>query len=462
MGKKAAGRHARAGAAGALPDTRAQELPGASAPLPSAAVWFAPTALKLWKENPKRASKAEIRGVADSMIAFGFGAPFVAREEDAEIIAGHTRLPAVLLLPKLWEKATSEERATWSEDASRIAQGGDVPVRLLPLSSEKAHLLALADNELGADWQGDMLKEQLALLSEEERLLAGWNAKAFHEVKGAADVGPGGDDLGDAPEPPAKPKSKPGTIYELGPHRLLCGDCTSVELLSALLGDEPADLLLMDPPYCSGGFQESGKGAGSIGTKARVVGEDGKKGVPRIANDTLSTRGFQALLSRVLELWAAGFLYCFTDWRMWIPLFDVAERGGFGVRSMIVWDKGCPGMGQGWRSQHEIVMFATKTRQKFAPKNSVGNVIQSNRSGNLLHPTQKPVDLLEKIIQVNKPWAKTACDPFAGSGSTLMAAARCGLVWRGAELSPGFCDVIRARWGEYARAYGLEPGTGAL
>lgn len=78
---------------------------------------------------------------------------------------------------------------------------------------------------------------------------------------------------------------------------------------------------------------------------------------PTIANDTLSTRGYQALIKSVLTAWQSSFCYAFTDWRMWNALFDIFESSGYGVRSMIVWDKGTPGMGLGWRSQHELCMF---------------------------------------------------------------------------------------------------------
>lgn len=97
-------------------------------------------------------------------------------------------------------------------------------------------------------------------------------------------------------------------------------------------------MVLTDPPYCSGGFQESGRGAGSVGTSAAHK---------PIANDKLSSRGYTALLKSVFSLFGAEFIYAFTDWRMWIHIFDVVERSGFGVRSMIVWDKESPGMGRG-------------------------------------------------------------------------------------------------------------------
>lgn len=136
----------------------------------------------------------------------------------------------------------------------------------------------------------------------------------------------------------------------------------------------------------------------------------------------------------------------FTDWRMWVNLFDVVESSGYGVRNMIVWDKGSAGMGQGWRMQHELVMAALTSRApRFDPRVSQGNVIQSARTGNPLHPTQKPVDLLEKIIRVSN-WAKVIADPFGGSGSTVIAAEQTGVACRAMELTPRFCQVTIDRW----------------
>jgi DNA modification methylase len=85
----------------------------------------------------------------------------------------------------------------------------------------------------------------------------------------------------------------------------------------------------------------------------------------------------------------------------------------------------------------------------------------TKRTGNELHPTQKPVELLAAILHVTD-MAKTVADPFAGAGSTLIAAADCGRTWCGAEIDPRFCDVIRRRWHSYATAKGIEPGAGSL
>jgi DNA modification methylase len=200
--------------------------------------------------------------------------------------------------------------------------------------------------------------------------------------------------------------------------------------------------VLTDPPYCSGGFQEAGRSAGSIGTDAQIVRQ--------IANDRLSTRGYMALIKAAIGATAIPLAYVFTDWRMWVNLFDVMESSGFGVRNMIVWDKGSPGMGMGWRTQHELVMFASRAAVQFDGHKAQGNVISASCTGNPDHPTQKPVELLSAILEVTD-MAKTVYDPFLGSGGTLVSAHRLGRVCYGCELDPKYADVVLRR----AEAEGL-------
>ena len=213
--------------------------------------------------------------------------------------------------------------------------------------------------------------------------------------------------------------------------------------MQLLLDGQHPEILLTDPPYCSGGFQESGKTSGSIGTK-RVDGE-GKKVSVTISSDNLSTRGYQVLMKSVLSAADVTVAYIFTDWRMWLYLFDLVEGAGLGVRNMLVWNKKSPGMGNGWRAQHELVMFAHRTKPKWDNHKGYGNVIEASRSGNELHPTQKPVEILEKLLD-NTAWADGVLDPFGGSGTTLIASEAAGQNSFLMEMEPAFVDVIVRRY----------------
>ena len=211
---------------------------------------------------------------------------------------------------------------------------------------------------------------------------------------------------------------------------LYCGDARG--LLPELDLSE-VTLLATDPPYSSGGFQEAGKSAGSIGTNTGAT----------IAMDNLSTRGYGLLMREVLR-WCnqADEVYLFTDWRMWIESFDAVEGAGWRVRNMIVWDKIQMGMGLPWRQQHELIVYGKRTSAVIIDGKR-GNVIQARRSGNKNHPTEKPVELMTALI-ANSPGG-TVLDPFAGSGTTLVAAKVLGRKAIGIELDALHCEAAARR-----------------
>lgn len=259
------------------------------------------------------------------------------------------------------------------------------------------------------------------------------------------------DDIPETPEAEAVISQK-GDLWILGRHRVVCGDATNERDRELLLDGAHPEILLTDPPYCSGGFQESGRATGSIGSKQ----SDGKGGftTPTISSDNLSTRGYQVLMKNVLGATDIKVAYIFTDWRMWIYLFDLVESSGLGVRNMIVWNKKSPGMGNGWRAQHELIMFAHRTKPKWDNHKGYSNVLEATRSGNELHPTQKPVEILEKLLD-NTQWAEGVLDTFGGSGTTLIAAESVGQQAFLMEMEPAFVDTIVRR---YIRTTGKTTG----
>ena len=219
----------------------------------------------------------------------------------------------------------------------------------------------------------------------------------------------------------------------IGNQRLILGDCLEV---MPLLGR--VDAVVTDPPYSSGGFQESGKSVGSIGTRSGAS----------IAGDTLSTRGYLRLMKSVFRATRADEFFVFTDWRMWLNTFDAMEDGYIRVRNMLVWDKKQMGMGLPWRNQHELIAYG-----KRSPASNVtgthGNVLSFSRSGNENHPTEKPVGLIEELL--NNSHAKTILDPFMGSGTTLVACQKLGRHGIGIELDPDYFEIACRRVEEAAR-----------
>lgn len=215
----------------------------------------------------------------------------------------------------------------------------------------------------------------------------------------------------------------------IGDCTLFLGDC--LEVLPTL---EKVDSVVTDPPYCSGGFQESGKKQGSIGTRADDT----------IQLDNLSTRGYIALIREFCRSVAsADSFFIFTDWKMWTFVVEAAEIGGVKTRNMLIWDKNQMGMGMPWRNQHELIYYGKRTPAKIN-SGAYGNVLRHGRTGNVNHPTEKPVGLIENLID-NTPDAEFICDPFMGSGTTGVACVNLGRKFIGIELEPKYFDIACKR-----------------
>lgn len=404
----------------------------AADPHPSVAAPAAGTTIAVLTHDPENIRRRTPRGhgvIVESLQRLG-AARSIAIDEHNVILAGNGVVEAA-------GEAGIHKLRIIDTDGDEI-----IAVRRRGLSKAQKRLLAITDNratDLSADdplalrgalegLPADLLKPfDLYRPAELEALYGSVVQVSAHERH------PGEDDV-----PPERPTDiKRGDVFALGRHRVMCGDSTNQKDVERLMNKQEVDLILSDPPYCSGGFQESGKSQGSKGTKGpnRAV-----------ANDTISTRGYRAMMKDVLARFdRAALCYLFTDWRMWVNLFDLCESAGFGVRNMIVWDKGTPGMGQGWRSQHELVMFGSRGPGKFNPKLAQGNVIQCQRSGNKYHATEKPVELLETVLRTTAQ-ACSVADPFLGSGSTMVAAEIVGMPCFGMELKPGILQVAIDRW----------------
>lgn len=205
------------------------------------------------------------------------------------------------------------------------------------------------------------------------------------------------------------------------------------DCLEVVCGLGAIGAVVTDPPYSSGGFQESGKSAGSIGTRGDDV----------IWMDSLSSRGYSRLIVRALRAArSAKEFYCFTDWKMWQATCDCFEDAGIRVRNMLVWDKGQMGMGMPWRNQHELVCYGMRRSTKRLT-GAHGNVLKCKRSGNSEHPTEKPVALLEKILAGAIEGA--VLDPFMGSGTTGVACANLGRPFVGVEIERKYFDIACER-----------------
>lgn len=392
------------------------------------AIWVETQKLKPWAKNPRKNDHA-VDKVCASITRWGFGAPLIARRENGEIIAGHTRLKAAL---KLKLKM--------------------VPVRYLDLSEEQAHQLALADNKLGeeASWDDQALIDILSAWSPQDRDLAGWSDKDMAALERAAGVG--GDVKEDAaPEPPANPITKLGDIWRLGRHVLICGDSTDPTThlkLRMLNGERAFGLMVTDPPY----------GVSVTGGTHDPRDPNYRKGPDRktIENDELTGAALERFL-RDAFTGAAAVLTPGASWYVWYAgtesqaFLSAAEVLG-GFKHQLVWVKPNFVFGRSdYHYRHEPCLYGWTPGQGHAwlggrKQSSVFDLPRDDAVGELKHPTVKPVGLYAISIRNHLGTDGTLIDPFSGSGPAFSAAEQLERSCYGIELSPGYCDVIVERW----------------
>jgi DNA modification methylase len=225
--------------------------------------------------------------------------------------------------------------------------------------------------------------------------------------------------------------------------RLILGDC--LDVLRTLDG-ESVDAVVTDPPYCAGAVSEASRTrSGGQGLRSENLRRFGW-----FVGDNMGTAGLAFLLRSVAVesrrlLKASGSLLVFCDWRMQATLQPAIESAGLRYQGLIVWDKGSMGLGRGFRCQHELILHFTNGSPEYHNR-STSNVIRCPRvKADREHQTQKPVDLMQQLLKVVSPDGGTVLDPFAGSGTTGVAAAQMGLSFIGVEQSPEYHAIAERR-----------------
>lgn len=201
--------------------------------------------------------------------------------------------------------------------------------------------------------------------------------------------------------------------------------------------------LVSDPPYSSGNLPESMKQ--KAGPRLRGWTWDEKV----METDQLSTLGFIYLMRSIcvearLRMAVGGSLLLFIDWRNWGNLCGAVESSGFRVNNMVVWDKQSFGMGNGFRNQHELVLYGSLGAPRVI-SHSVPNVISARREANDLHQSPKPIALMSRLLEVVSDNGDLVLDPFMGSGSTLLAAKNLGRRAIGIEIEERYCEIAAER-----------------
>ena len=371
-----------------------------------------------YARNPRR-NDAAISKVAASLQEFGWQQPIVV-DADMVVVAGHTRL-----------------------EAARSLGMTEVPVHVAAgLTPEQVKAYRIADNRVGqeAEWDEELLRLELGELESLEFPLdlTGFDADELGGFM-ADPIEEGKTDPDEVPELPDDPVTKPGDVWLMGPHRLMCGDSTSIDAVDMLMAGTPADLVFTDPPY----------GIDYSGGRTQVVKQ---KTYGRIQNDTLAGADLGGLVTLAFSSTKPGAdVYICVSPIMQGPFLAALEENGKEVDAVIVWDKKQPGLGyMAYRRQCEFILFSKGAPfKKGDPSDFDLWQISKDSSSDYLHGTQKPAALPRRAIDNSSKAGEIVLDLFGGSGSTLIAAQMAGRVARLMEIDPKYCDVIVKRWEDF-------------
>ena len=383
-----------------------------------------PTAkLVPYARNARTHSDAQVAQIAASIAEFGFTNPILAGS-DGVIVAGHGRLAAA-------QKLGLEM----------------VPVVVLDhLTPTQRRALVIADNRIAenAGWDDELLRVELEALQDEgfDLDLTGFDADALADLlAGDEPDGEGETDDDAVPEVSETPVSRPGDVWLLGGHRLLCGDATVAASYRTLLDGELVDMVFTDPPY-NVNYANS--------AKDKMRGKD-----RAILNDNLGDGFYDFLLAALTPTIAhcRGGIYVAMS-SSELDVLQAAFRAAGGKWStFIIWAKNTFTLGRAdYQRQYEPILYGWPegAQRHWCGDRDQGDVWSIKKpQKNDLHPTMKPVELVERAIRNSSRPGDVVLDPFGGSGTTLIAAEKSGRLARLIELDPKYVDVIVRRWQDW-------------
>lgn len=372
-----------------------------------------------YAKNARVHDEAQIAQIAGSIKEFGFNNP-VLIDKDNGIIAGHGRVMAARKLGLT-----------------------EVPTILLDHLNEtqrKAYILADNRIAINSTWDNEMLSLELMDIKDDVSLaMLGFNVDELNALLNPTELTEGLTDEDAVPDVPEEPKTKLGDIYQLGNHRLMCGDSTSIDAVEKLMDGDKADMVFTDPPY---GVDYDG---GHATEKRRTKLENDDK--------TLMYAGALPIAYMVSKEGAALYLW-FAD-RFAKDVLTALEECNYQVRTWIIWNKNLAqfgAIGAQYKPKHEPCIYAFKKGHApywNGPNNEVTVWDVKRHSKNEFHPTQKPVELPERALENSSKAGDVILDLFGGSGSTLIGCEKTGRKARLMELDPKYCDVIIKRWEDF-------------
>jgi DNA modification methylase len=371
-----------------------------------------------YARNARTHSVVQVRQIAASIAEFGFNNP-VLIDAEGSIIAGHGRVLAAgeLKLPQ-------------------------VPVIVLShLTENQKRAFRIADNQLAlnAAWDPDLLRLELKALAAAAELalnLTGFDPDELDRLLAEPETEEVLTDPDIAPPPPRVPVTVVGDLWVLDDHRLLCGDATDKEAIETLLAGETAAMVFTDPPY---NVAYQGKTAHKL----------------QIHNDALGEKFYAFLRQSLANLIAVcqGAIYvCMSSSELHTLHRAFTDAGGH-WSTFLIWAKHHFTLGRSdYQRQYEPILYGwpQKVEHYWGGDRNQGDVwFISRPMANREHPTAKPVELVERAIENSSRIRDTVLDPFAGSGTTLIASQRRRRRARLMELDPGYADVICQRWQQY-------------
>ena len=362
--------------------------------------------------NSRKHSDEQVAQISASIKEFGWTNPILIDGTNS-IIAGHGRLMA-----------------------ARKLKMDEVPtIELDHLTDTQRKALVIADNKLAlnADWDNSLLTIELDELLKDGFALdiLGFNQDELTALLEPEQV-EGLTDEDAIPDTPIEPKTKLGDIYQLGNHRLMCGDSTSIDAVEKLMDGQKADVLFTDPPY---GIDF----APQRGTHGKIL------------NDALTGTEFDDFLNDVfgvalLSMKPDTYAFVWTGWPK-IGAFERSLEKYFKIQAMHIWVKNNFGIGYYSRPKHEPFYLCINGKPVY-PSKAPADVWDFAKVHKTIHSCEKPVGLIQEILDVYHK-NSTVLDLFGGSGSTLIACEKTNRHSRIMELDPKYCDVIVKRWEDF-------------
>jgi len=385
--------------------------------------------------NARTHSDAQVAQIAASIVEFGWTNPVLV-DGDNGVVAGHGRLLA----------------------ARKLGLANVPVIELAHLSPTQKRAYILADNRIAenAGWNEELLRIELAELQDADFDLAltGFDADELLEIMaGEESTTEGNTDEDTAPEVPETPVSKPGDVWIMGNHRLLCGDSTDVASYDRLLGNERVAMIWQDPPY---------------NVDYANTAKDKLRGTHRpILNDNLGDGFLDFLLAAFKPALARcdGTIYVAMSSSELDTLQSAFRAAGGKWSTFIIWAKNTFTLGRSdYQRQYEPILYGWPegATRHWCGDRDQGDVWQIKKPHkNDLHPTMKPVELVERAIRNSSRPGDIVLDPFGGSGTTLIAAEKSGRQARLIELDPKYVDVIVRRWQDWTGKQATREADGA-